>query len=83
MVDLKYCLKNVLFLNIPVLYYYINIRSSIIFCLSFGDIDLFLGISLSYSFVAVSELFCGKIFEIFVILSAILLPVILNLSFLR
>ena len=32
---------------------------------------IYVGISLSCSFVTVSELFCGKFFEIFVILSAI------------
>ena len=36
---------------------------------------LSLEISLSCSFVTVSELFCSKIFETFVILSAILLQI--------
>ena len=36
---------------------------------------LSLGISLSCSFVTVSELFCCEFFETFVILSAILLPI--------
>ena len=35
----------------------------------------FLGISLSCSFVIVSELFRGKFFETFIILSAVLLPI--------
>ena len=52
-------------------YYYINLRSPIIFCLSSGEIYLSLGIS-SSSFV--SELFCSEVFEIPVILSAILFP---------
>ena len=75
MVDLVYCLTNLLFFDVPLLYYYINLRSSIIFCLSSGDIYLSLGISLSCSFVTVSELFCCKVFEIFVIRSGILLPI--------
>ena len=51
-------------------YYYINLRSPIIFCLSSGEIYLSLGISSSF----VSELFCSEVFEIPVILSAILFP---------
>ena len=58
------------------LYYYINLRSSISFCLFSGDIYLSLGISLSSPifsalFVTVSKLFCNKVLEIFMILSAI------------
>ena len=45
------------------------------FCLFSGDIYLSLGISLSFSFVTVSKLFCCKFFETFVILSVILLPI--------
>ena len=40
-----------------------------------GDIYFSLGISLSCSFVTVSELFCGKLLETFEILSAILLSI--------
>ena len=75
MVDLVYCLTNLLFFDIWLLYY-INIRSSIIFCISSGYIYLSLSIYLSFSFVNVSELFCGEIFETFVILSAILVSII-------
>ena len=62
------------------LYCYINIRSSIVFCLSSGNTYLFLGISLSnpvffLSLLNVSEIFCGELLETFVIESAILLPV--------
>ena len=66
LVDLLYCLKSLLFFDIPLLHYYIYPRSSIIFCLSSGDIYLSLVISLLCSFVTVSELifFC-KAFEIF------------------
>ena len=56
--------------DIPLLYYYINIRSSIIFCLSSWDICLSLGISLSCPFITLSELFCSELFENFVIISA-------------
>ena len=51
-------------------YYYINLVSSIIFCLSSGDIYLSFGISVSLS--NVSEAFCG---DLFVILLATLLPI--------
>ena len=60
-------LANLLF-GIPLLYYYINLNSSIIFCLSCGDIYLSFGISLLTTFE------CGSLvgfFEILVILSAI------------
>ena len=60
--------------DISWLYYYINLRSSIILCLSSGDIYLSLGISLSCSFVIVSELFWSELLETFVILSATSLP---------
>ena len=61
--------------GIPLLYYYFSLRSSIIFYLSSGDTYFPLGISLSCFFVTVSELFCGEFLEIFVILSATLLPI--------
>ena len=66
MVDLEYYLTNLLFCDI---HYTItlNIRLSVIFCLSYGDIYLSLGISIGisspFSFVTVSELFCCKFFE--------------------
>ena len=66
MVDLICRLLNLLFFGIPLLYY-VSFNSSIIFCLSLGDIYLSFGISLltsSYNF-----------FDILVILSAILLPI--------
>ena len=47
MVDLLYCLLNLLFFNIPLLYYYTNINSSVICCLFSGDIYLSFGISTS------------------------------------
>ena len=79
MVDLVYFLTNLSFFCIPLLYYY-ELRSSIIFCLFSEDIYLFSGISLPnpifyVSLSTVPELFCGKVLETFVILSAIFLPV--------
>ena len=71
MIDLVYYQTNLLFSDIALLYYYINLRSSIIFCFSSGNIYL----SLSCLFVIVSELFCGNLLETFVILLAILLPI--------
>ena len=79
MVDWVPCLTNLVFFDIPLLYYYINLSASIISCLSSGDIYLSLGISfgisLSFSFVTVSEFFRCEFFETFVILLAILLPI--------
>ena len=66
---------NLSFSNIALLYYYINLRLPINFSLSSGDIYLSLGIYLSLSFVTVSELLFGETSEIFVTLSAILLPI--------
>ena len=45
MVDLMYCLTNLLFFDIPLLYY-VNLNSSITCCLSSGDIYLSFGILL-------------------------------------
>ena len=75
MVDLLHCLENSLFSDISLIYYYINIRPSIIFCYSSGEIYFSLGISLSSSFVTVSELLCGELHETFAILSVNLLPI--------
>ena len=41
MVSLVYCLTSLLFFDISLLYYYINLRSSMIFCLSSGHTYLF------------------------------------------
>ena len=71
--DLVCYLTNLLFFDILLLDYYINLRS-IVFCLFSEDISLSLGIFLSYSIVTVSELFLGEILEAFLILLAILLP---------
>ena len=79
MVDLMYFLTNLSFFVVTLLHYHINLRSSIIFCLFSGDIDFFLGISLSNhvfsaSRSSVHELFCGEVLKTFAVLSAILLP---------
>ena len=66
---------NLSFSNIALLYYYINLRLTINFSLSSEDIYLSLGTYLSLSFVTVSELFFGETSEIFVTLSAVLLPI--------
>ena len=68
MADLMRYLSNFLFFSIPLLYY-ISLNSSVIFCLSFGEICLSLGIS----FDCISSFY--DIFDAPVILSAILLPI--------
>ena len=50
MVDLMYCLTNLLFFDISLLYY-INPNSSIICCLFSGGIYFSFGISISFSSV--------------------------------
>ena len=50
MADLLLCLVNLLFFDALLLYYYTNLNSSIICCLSPGDIYLSFGISLLASF---------------------------------
>ena len=76
MADFMRHLSNVLFFGIPLLYYYINLNSSIICCFSFGEIYLslyiYLGISLLTSFDCISSL--RDFFDALLILSAILLP---------
>ena len=64
---------NLLFFDIPLLYYYTNLNSSIIYCLFSGDIYLSFGISILFSFFNCNSL--GDFFETLVILSAILLPI--------
>ena len=66
MVDLMCRLSNLLFFDIPLLYY-ISLNSSVMFCLSFGEIYFSLGISLLTSFC--------DFFDAIVILSAISLPI--------
>ena len=69
-----------LFFDIPLLYYYISLRSLIIFNPFSGDTYLCLGVFLprlifSVSFVTVSKLFCGKIIRTLFILPVIVLPI--------
>ena len=65
---------NLLFFDIPLLYYYTNLNSSIICFLFSGDIYLSFGFSISL----LALLFCNSLeyfFETLVILSAVLLPI--------
>ena len=62
-------LTNLLFFGIPLLYYYINLNSSIVFCLSCGNISFFWYLLTTFE--------CGSLagfYETLVILSAIKLP---------
>ena len=54
-----YFLTSLLFFDVPLLYYYFNLKSTIISCIFSGDIYVFLGISLYFS-----ELFCCEFFDI-------------------
>ena len=82
-VSWMYCLTNLLFFDIALLYYYINLSSSIIHCLSLGYIYIYIYIyiyllfSVSISFLNSFKLFCkcNSFNDFFVILSAILLPI--------
>ena len=62
-------IASLLLFDIPLLCYYINLRSSVIFCLCSRNIYLF------SSFVTLSKLFCGEVLETFVILTTFLLPI--------
>ena len=75
MVDLMHCLTNLLFFDIPLLYCYTNLNSSIICCLSSGDMYLFLWVVISTSSSSSSLLLLEGFFETIVILSGILLPI--------
>ena len=70
MVDLLHSLTSLLFFDIPLLYY-IYLNSATLCCLFSGDIYLSFAISVSFSTVTVSEVFCS---DFVVILLAILLP---------
>ena len=68
-------LTNLLFFDIPLLHCYTNLNSSIICCLSSGDMYHFLGVTL---FTSTSDsLFCNSLADFFETLmsSEILLPV--------
>ena len=65
-----YCLINLLFFDVTLLYCYINLNSSIICCLFSRDIYLSVGICDCNPL--------GDFFEKFLILSAILLPIKLS-----
>ena len=73
MADLVYCLTNLLFFDIQLLYCYTNLNSSIICCLFSGDMYHSFGICIS----SLPSLFCRSLedfLEIFVNLSAVVLP---------
>ena len=75
MVDLMHCLTNLLFFDIPLLYYDTNLNSLLLCCLFSGAIYL----SFGTSFSLLASLFCeynsfGD-FKNLVILSAILFPI--------
>ena len=70
--------NSLLFFDIALLcyfrYFYINLRSSIIFCLFSADI--YLSLSICSLFVSIfSSLFCGDVFETLVIWQSILFPI--------
>ena len=67
-----YYITILLFFDIPLLYYYTNLNSSIICCRFSGDIYLSFGFTISL--IALSKLFC-EYFETVVILSVVLLPI--------
>ena len=52
MVDLMCCLTNLLFFDISLLYCYSNLNSSIICCLSSGDMYLFFNANLNSSIIS-------------------------------
>ena len=72
------CLTNLLIFDILLLYCYTNPNSSIICCLSSGDMYLFLGTSFGLALPTSILSFCNSLrdfFKILVILPAILLPI--------
>ena len=73
MVDLVYYLTNLLFFDIWLLYCYVNLNISTIYCRFLEDLNLSFGAFINFSFVCekFSELFCS---ESLVILSSKLLP---------
>ena len=65
MFNLVYYQTNLFIFDTLLLYYYINLKSSLILCLSSGDIYLSLCVSLlSSSLVTVPELFCYKVLRL-------------------
>ena len=74
MVNVVCCVASLLFFDIPLLYFYINLVNIFLFFFR-RYIYLSFGISLSCSFLIVSKLLCDKVHETFVILSAIWLTI--------
>ena len=75
MVDLIYCLTNLLVFDIPLLYCYTNLNSSIMCCLFSGDMYFLFGASISLltSFFEYNS--DGDFFKMPVIWLAILLSI--------
>ena len=74
MVYLMHCLTNLLFIDIPLLYYYTSFNSSKICCPFSGDMY----ISFSASDSSLASIFCERVedfFETLVVLSGNLLPI--------
>ena len=74
-----YCPIDLSLFSIPLLYYFLKLRSTI-FAFFSGVIYLYLGISLSFSvfsalFVTVPKLFWNEVLVTFIMLSTILLPI--------
>ena len=75
MVDVMRCLPNLLFFDIPFLYCYTNLNSSIICYFSSGDMYLFIGASILSSEYDFLDFSAEDFSETIVILSAISLPI--------
>ena len=77
MIDFMHCLTNSLFFDIPSLYSYTSLNSSIIWCVFSGYISFFwCFFIISFNFECNFEhSFAEDFFETLVILSAILLPI--------
>ena len=57
--------KNLLYFDIPLLRYHVNLSSSIMYCLYVGDIYLSFGISISFSSVFASFFACNSFDDVF------------------
>ena len=78
MVDSMSCLRDLLFFDIPLSYFYTNLNSSIMCRLSSGDTYLFFGTSFGQTLptsISLSRCFDEDFLKTPVILSAILLPI--------
>ena len=71
--DFLHCLGNLLFFDVPLLYYYTDLNLPINCCLS--SRDKYLSFGISFSFLASSKFFCDDFLETLFILLAFLLPI--------